>query len=172
MSMDKSEVKKLVSKALDPLSRGLAVGHWQIVCHLAHDKSNDDTGASIEMKPEYEHAEITVDFDNCETPQRVLRYLRHELIHVLLSEFDLFPEIVLCELTEEQRAKYQKLWSHVTEKAVVRVEKIFDHATDAEMHLLRKLEFPVRRKPSEKGTASKEQKDRALRKESNGKAAS
>src|SRR3954447_2607620 len=95
--MDRSEAKAIVEREIEALLRQLGLEHWKIA--VSYDPERTDSDGHVKHGEctrllDYESAHISLNPESFDDQDDVLRTLRHELFHVVLSPFDLFSSSV------------------------------------------------------------------------------
>lgn len=130
--MDRSEVIKIVDRSIDPLLRRFGIEHWKVeVCYdLRADNGIAHNSARCTRMADYNRAIIEFDPDQFDDEASVLRSLRHELFHVLLSPFDVYSNAAEAALHDSATtAILARVWSHSVEQAVINLERLYDGLT-------------------------------------------
>lgn len=87
--MDASRVQEIVERHLVPLRSQLALNTWRITFTYGPTDPAGNTGTCT-RKAEYLNAHIVIDPHEHETDEEVFDTLVHELLHIVLSPFDLY----------------------------------------------------------------------------------
>jgi hypothetical protein len=131
--MDRSAVKKVVDGAIEPLIEKLGVPHWRIEVHYSLRESTDafQVHAACTRDVNYNRAVIEFDPDQFDDEAHVLKALRHELFHVVLSPFDLFGQGVEQVVGEASPAGkvLARTWKYAVEQGVINLERMFNGLT-------------------------------------------
>lgn len=126
--MDRSEVKRIVDENITRMVDQLGIGYWrgEVVYGPCQ---NPDWKASCQRIVDYDQFIITIDHEKAETPEDVLRSLRHELLHVLISPFDLYRDVVtqMIAASDGDTCVAERVWTHAVEQVVLRLERMLDH---------------------------------------------
>jgi hypothetical protein len=127
--MDRSAVKAIVDREIEPLMARLGIPHWHVV--VSYDLRADDGICRVKGRcsraMDYNKARIEFDPDECDDEDDVLKTLRHELFHVIASPFDLYMQAA-DQLTEEgspEEAILRRVFDHAVEKAMINLERMF-----------------------------------------------
>jgi len=123
--MDKSDALNIAREALGPMLSALSLTHWTI--NLTADSEDDhETLASVSFNHLYASATINIDPNKLSNPTAILASLRHELIHLLLSPYDM-PETLLPECTEAPiTPTLLKSLEHANELSILNLETTLD----------------------------------------------
>lgn len=136
--MDRSAVKAIVNRDIQPLMRAFGIPHWNIIVEF-EPASPDETGWQLkgECFPsiDYEKARITLNPEAFENEDELLCTLRHELYHIVLSPFDLFMQSVDETLGDnhQARASLERVWTHAIEMAVINLGRMFVGLMEAKL---------------------------------------
>jgi hypothetical protein len=127
--MDRSAVKAIVDREIEPLMVRLGIPHWHVV--VSYDLRADDGICRVKGRcsraMDYNKARIEFDPDECDDEDDVLKTLRHELFHVVASPFDLYMQAA-DQLTKEgspEEAILRRVFDHAVEKAMINLERMF-----------------------------------------------
>ena len=128
--MDRSQVKEIVDREIEPLMKRLGIDHWKVM--VSYDPERIDGDGQIKHGEctrlvDYNSAHISLNPESFEDEQGVLKTLRHELFHVVLSPFDLYSSTVDRALDSpgSVREILDRVWTHSCEKAVINIERMF-----------------------------------------------
>ena len=123
--MDRSDVKRIAESALEPMATALHVREYHI--HLHFDALDEGTSARCEPNCAYLYAEITIDPAQQEDEAQVLNDLRHELLHLVGAEWDVYSNMVKAAageaLSEEVEGRAHTL---AAERQVAKLERMLD----------------------------------------------
>jgi hypothetical protein len=132
--MDRSAVKAIVDREIEPMMERLGVPHWQIV--VSYDLRDDNgicrTKGRCTRAIDYNKARIEFDPEECEDEADVLKTLRHELFHIVASPFDLYMQAA-DQCTKEdspEEAILDRVFDHAVEKVMINLERMFIGLTD------------------------------------------
>lgn len=132
--MDASAVKALVARELEPLAKKLGVGHWQITASTS-PKDSDGDGQILRGECnrliDYDNAHITLNPEAFDDEGDALKTIRHELLHVVVSPFDLVWDMAK-ELMGDDAKAFKALavaWTHATEKTIINLERMYQGLT-------------------------------------------
>lgn len=134
--MDASEVKAIVELVIEDLRDALTIPHWRISVDYGPCEDANH-GAECSRQPDYYQANITIDPQRMNSTKHVIETLRHELLHVVLADFDL-----MFDVSDMSNDATYRLWTHAVERTVATMEKLFHDLTERQLHLLQKLEYP------------------------------
>ncbi len=127
--MDRSAVTKWIDKNKDTIILEFGLSHWKIniECHALQP---DDNGAISAMKvktlPEYERAQILVNFDAIPNDAALDEHLRHELMHILHAPFDLLWQALKDIIPAEQHSLLGTLYTQAEERTVLNLERFYE----------------------------------------------
>lgn len=122
--MDASEVKRIVETHVDILKEALALFHWRIT--ISYDPERDGWKASCDRNGgDYLRAAINIDPAKHGDEDDVVESLKHELIHLLLTPFDVYRNVLTAGVDEDsvEGQRELALWAHVVEQATVNIER-------------------------------------------------
>ncbi len=126
--MDRSVAQRIIARETGPLMALLGIGHWRIVTTM--DLADDHTLGQCETLIDYNRATIAFNPALFSDEKSLLKTIRHELFHVVLSPFDLFMETInQIEALEPLRPALTRLWTHAQEMGVVNLERMFHGLT-------------------------------------------
>lgn len=133
--MDRSAVKAIVEKNLDPLCRSFGIAHWKIAVSYqpeAADENGITEAGNCSRLVDYNKAGITLNPEAFETEEEVLWTLRHELFHIVAAPFDIFLNAVkrATEDDEKSLAILKSVWTHAMEKCVINLERMYHGMTN------------------------------------------
>jgi hypothetical protein len=125
--MDRSAARAIVDREIEPLMRRLGIPHWHVsvVYDLRADNTSATTQALCHTLVDYNRARIEIDPDAIDDEADLLRVLRHELMHVLLSPFDLVANTLRDALDDRSRAVLQTIQAYAQEQAVINLERMY-----------------------------------------------
>jgi hypothetical protein len=127
--MDRSAVKSVVERELEPLMMRLGIPHWHVVVGYKPEADDGDfvVYGRCARRSEYNAASITLNPETLDGAEEVLDSLRHELLHVVLAPFDLYRKAVGPLLSgDEARAEvFEVLFRHCVEQAVVCLNRMY-----------------------------------------------
>lgn len=131
--MDRSAVKAIVGRELGPMCERLGLGHWAI--RVSYDLRLDVDSGRVpgQCHRLYDYEKVTIEFDpdGLDDEAEVLRVLRHELLHLVASPFDLYGDAVeKLTLDESTKDVLHRVWNHAQEMTVVNLERLVRNLTD------------------------------------------
>lgn len=133
--MKRKKLKKIVNKHIDFMLWDMQLNDWDIAVEYGNasvglrEREGGGYAACVSMQPEYEKALITLDPDYHHSEKDVLESLRHELIHLLHSDFALYRDTV-GEFIERDSAAWSACdlaYQTACEKTALRIERMLDH---------------------------------------------
>jgi hypothetical protein len=131
--MNRSEVKAIVERELEPLMRKLGIPHWKIrvVFDLRNGEDEFTTCGQCTRRVDYDQAFIEFDPDSLDDEQHVLKVLRHELFHVVLVPFDIVFNALRPVLDKDSTlaGAIDSIREHATEQAVINLERLWQGLT-------------------------------------------
>jgi hypothetical protein len=132
--MDRSEVKAVVDRELEPLVRRLGLTQWEIKLSCTCEPTDDDgfvKRGECTRLVDYQSAHINLNPEAFESADELLKTLRHELFHVVLAPFDLYTSLV--EAAVEGNTRFQEMLDrvkdHACELSVFNLERMFQSLT-------------------------------------------
>jgi hypothetical protein len=126
--MDRSAVKKVIEANIKDLLEKLGLPHWDIKIELGPIEGGA-TG-QCGRKIDYNQAYVELDPELLDDEEHVLKVLRHELFHVVLSPYDLYERAVAnAGLSDDMDRVLGRIWTHAMEKAVINLERLFSGLT-------------------------------------------
>lgn len=128
MPMDLSRVKALCDAAAPPMRAALWCADVRL--DLVYGPCSDpDWSAECERNAPYNRATITIDPARHEDEGEVLDSLRHEVLHLVLTEFDVYANIVQSNIDEGDgpaQAVEERAWTLACERTINRLENVLD----------------------------------------------
>jgi hypothetical protein len=128
--MDRSAVEATVAREIGPLCARLGIEGWKIA--VSYDPESVDGDGHLKHGEctrlvDYNSAHISLNPESFEDEDAVLRTLRHELFHVVLSPFDLYSSAVdrAIDTPASVREILDRVWNHACERAVINLERMF-----------------------------------------------
>jgi hypothetical protein len=129
--LDRSEVKRIVEANIELLMEMTGVSHWEISISYQPREVTDDgmmNAGDCNRAIDYNSAHITLNPEAFDVEDEVLKTLRHELFHVVLSPFDLYTTAVSTIVAGDAKSILQRVSDHATEKAVKNLERLWYNA--------------------------------------------
>lgn len=125
--MDKSEVRRIVEENLTWMRHALGVAHWKI--EVSYSALPSGTQGYVERNINYDKAWIELDPAQHSTEAQVLESLRHELLHLLVTPFDLYNRLANEAVSHDSHLQgvLEKGFDHAQERAVRALEVMLDH---------------------------------------------
>ena len=127
--MDRSAVKAVVERELEPLMMRLGIPHWNVLVVYKPEANDGDfeVRGRCDRRTEYNIASITLNPESLDGAEEVLATLRHELLHVVLAPFDLYREAVEPLLSGDtaKGEVFSVLFRHCVEQAVVNLNRMY-----------------------------------------------
>jgi hypothetical protein len=131
--MDRSEVKAIVEREAGPLMERLGIGHWRV--KVTYDPSGVDQDGHLQdgectRLVDYDSAHISLNPESFDDEEGVIRTLRHELFHIVLSPFDLYcGSVDKLDILGPTGVILDRVWNHACERAVINLERMFNGLT-------------------------------------------
>lgn len=128
--MDRSAVKAIVDREIEPLMRRLGIPHWKIRVTLdpREPRENGDTQRGIvEYRVDYNTAVINLNPDSFDDETEVIETLRHELQHIVASPYAIVYGMLRSLLDNEPKvwALIDSAWTHANEQTVINLERMY-----------------------------------------------
>lgn len=130
--MDKSQVESIVRRELAPLIDRMGLDRWEVgvTFNLRKEVGNRQVPGECHRLRDYEKVAIELDPDWFDDEAEVLKVLRHELLHLIASPFDLYAESVeRLEIDESTKEVLDRVWNHAQEMTVVNLERLWKTLT-------------------------------------------
>jgi hypothetical protein len=133
--MDRTAVEAIVGREIGGLMEKLGVGHWN--AEVSYGSIPGDAGGVVHGQCtrmyDYETATIELDPSSLRDEAHALKTLRHELFHLVLSSYDLYASGVdNLALPKAMHDVLDRMWRHSCERAVIRLEAMYQGLTKAE----------------------------------------
>lgn len=117
--MDASEVKRIVDERIEPMMRAVGIPHWRIT--VEYEPLDEGVAASCNLNDaDYWRALITIDPMKVDNEAELVRFLRHELLHVLAAPFQLYRQVAQGGLGGDGE---ERLFRHAMEQHVTWLER-------------------------------------------------
>lgn len=127
--MDKSKVREIVKSHAERLMEQLGLPHWSIDFYyeLRLSDATRTVKGQCTRTIDYNQAAIELDPDAFDDETDILKILRHELFHVVLSPFDLFHHAAeeLWKDDPVKKAVLDTVWTHAVEQAAINLERMY-----------------------------------------------
>lgn len=122
MNLTKREFERDARKLFETLRARFPLEDWnlRLKCETIE---GDDINGDVNMLPEYREAVIRVDPSKVTTVPRLRETLRHELLHVLTAEMELFWNLVKKDLPAGVQETHDRTFGAVWEMLVQRLER-------------------------------------------------
>jgi cobalamin biosynthesis protein CbiG len=130
--LDRSVVERIARRELEPLKEKLGIPHWDVMIVLEDIEDRPDTPrgqrdiAESIPHPPYNQARIGIDPDQIEDEEHLLKVIRHELFHILLSPYRVYRHVQSATIRAGSPADEQedRLWRYCDEQAVINLERM------------------------------------------------
>jgi len=121
--MDKSQAIRIVKRELPRYKKILNLPHWVFSFEYSWIGDSDDMiyGQCI-AEPDYNSALITINVQLIEDEESLCRTIRHEMLHVLHSAFEVYRKAVAKILTNSEFNALDVLWGSCAESTVKQLE--------------------------------------------------
>lgn len=124
--MEIALAKKTVMANVELYKRILGLGQWHL--DIYYRRLPEGQRGECHTQPDYMRAQISIDNDQIDDEEALLRLLRHELIHVFL-----WPATKLAsameDLTDDNKMAddlRHQLWTFIVERQVKEIEMLLD----------------------------------------------
>lgn len=129
--MDQSQARKIIHESLKPLRWIMGLQDWTIdieYCHIPSEGKALYTKADVLTVDSHKKAKIRIDPAQHDDPADLLRSFRHELIHMLHAEMQLFKRQAIELLGAEDKTDnaLEHAWVIGVEALVRKVEEMLD----------------------------------------------
>jgi hypothetical protein len=126
--MDRSAVRAIVERELEPLRERLGLGHWDL--DIEYGPIEGGQRGRCSRAADYDRATIELDPEQVEDEADALKVLRHELFHLVHSPFDLYSCAVdNAGLGKTMDDVLDRVWRHACEKTVINLERLYQGLT-------------------------------------------
>jgi len=123
-------IKAVTAKWVNHWKFLLGIDDWDVVFRYA--KLEDGTLGECGVEAVHKSAGITVDIEKHKNKQELLETIRHELIHIMHAEFELYRNATIKYLTPNMIDMADDIYSIGAEGLVLKVE-----------HMLNKLDIDI-----------------------------
>lgn len=122
--MTAGDVQAAVDAWLPRLKTALAIEDWAV--EAVYGPTGCESPAKCEFELDYLRATITLDPDGFARPGEVAKALRHELLHLVVSPYELLYELAAAYLPNgsAERRGLRRLNTHACERVVRHLEVI------------------------------------------------
>jgi hypothetical protein len=131
--MDRSEVIAIVERELEPLTHRFGLEHWEIKLSYSPEPIDSDgflKRGECTRLVDYDSAYISLNPEGLEDEESVLKTLRHELFHIILSPFDLYLAAVeRTDIVASSGEILHRVWDHASERSVINLERMWKGMT-------------------------------------------
>jgi len=123
--MELEVARKEVNRVIRHLRWAMQLQDWKI--DVEYRKLDDGVKGQVYSKPRYQTARICLDPVEAEDVDDLLITLRHEMLHILHSEFEVVRDAAhdLCQSNRE-KALLDGAWIESSERCVVMLERMID----------------------------------------------
>jgi hypothetical protein len=133
--LDQSAVERIARRELESLMEVLGIPHWRITVEYELPPDEGDgrhprgwqTTAECGLNTPYNQATIRIAPGRIDDRDHLIKVLRHELFHVLLSPYRLYRHVQAATIREGSPADEQedRLWDYCDEQAVINLERMY-----------------------------------------------
>ena len=128
--MTRHEIEVIVNQHLPPYMNRLGLGDWGCTVLLVDTEEAflSFAAADIHVEPQYKQSEMRFCVPKILHQTGLLRLLRHELLHIVLSDVNEYGGFMdlLCQNEREEKLA-DEIWHNSIEKAVWNIEWILDN---------------------------------------------
>lgn len=127
--MDKSKVVDCVEANLEELKKLFGLERWRISIYYEPLRPHADgfrPTMQVDDRVEYEMAAITIDCASLDDEEEVIRFLKHELMHLLHAPFGLFWNAFGSDSNHPSRQSMEAVWKHAQELTVLNIERFHE----------------------------------------------
>jgi hypothetical protein len=133
--VDRSVVERVVVENLPYLSAALGLQCWDIGISYAPEVVGDDGSlkrGECTRLVDYQSAHISLNPEAFDDEDGVLRTLRHELFHVVLSPWDLYSSAIeRLDLGDDVAGLLDRVREHALERTVAGLERMWEGLKNA-----------------------------------------
>lgn len=122
--MDKSEVERIARRELPRLAEMLHVAHWTIDLSLDASRLHPSNMAECERHILYNRATIILHPEKHLDEADVIDSIEHELLHIVLSPFDLSWNVFSESFTGIPLEHVKTVWQYSIEQTIVTLQRI------------------------------------------------
>lgn len=119
--MERHQVKRIAQEAWDRWLEELPLDGFTLELRV-ESTDNDNRGTCV-MTAENRDAVIRINPDACLTARQVQDTVKHELLHVLTCEYQLFWELIKPDLPTEIHDLTERMWHAHWEQMLRRLER-------------------------------------------------
>lgn len=123
--MDRSAVKAIVEAHLPGLQKRFGLERFEIEVDYG-PRENPNHEADCGRNVHYDKAYIGFDPEKYDDEAKVIRHLRHELFHVVLTPFDLFYQHTTIGLAGDDEKRADAIWTFSIEQCIKAMERLYD----------------------------------------------
>lgn len=124
MPMDRSKLRAFVNKHIKWVRWALQLQEWQV--DISIEVSEKDCAAACDTKSMYRKVDLTFDPEKTHSQEQAFSNLRHEMLHVLLAEFDLLFEAIKRVAPASELEILDVLYHNAHERAIGNIERMLD----------------------------------------------
>lgn len=121
--MERHQVERLARQAWDHWVEELPLESFTM--ELRVESGDDDLRGSCSMTAENRDVLIRINPDNCLTAKHVQETVKHELLHALTCEYQLFWELVKPDMPDDKQEAAERLWRAMWEQMLRRLERVW-----------------------------------------------
>jgi hypothetical protein len=126
--MTTEETRHIVETVIEQMRKDLRVDRWFIT--VEYCRIDGENAATCTASPDYGRAVIEIDPEKHDEAFWLLFNLRHELIHVMLSDMNLYQEAVHDHVGEIEADVIDRIHTFACERNVAMVEQVLDRGYD------------------------------------------
>ena len=115
----------LVLDYVESFRKIMGFGEWTI--DVQFERLQGNIFAETAIASEYRRATMTFDLATHTEGDAVLKSVRHEFLHLLHCQLELYRQSISGVVTESQWCILEKVWGNACEDTVARIETMLDN---------------------------------------------
>lgn len=128
--MDRSKAKEVVEANLGSLKEQLGITHWAIDIDLDL-RSNGTYSGECQWLVNYDKAKIGIDVSLVDDGESLVKVLRHELFHIVLSPYTIFHDLIRDLMVDGKTwDAANSVRDHAVERAAINLERMYQCLTN------------------------------------------
>jgi len=125
--MDKTIAEAIIKQEFPRYQKLFHLQDWTITFKYRWIDDEDDlTFGNCVAEPGYKTATIAINHDLLDNKEELLKVMRHEMIHILHSSFDIYRDAIEKLLGKSEFEALDTVYSYCSEEAVMFIENILD----------------------------------------------
>src|SRR5690625_2021060 len=126
--MEAMDVRAIVDQHAPRLKKASGIERWDV--RITVERCPEQVKGQCEADPRYMIAEIQIDPEHAEDEDDVVKTLRHEMLHVLVSQFEVYRAAVHHLVDSEDALNaIDEVWTFATENVVHNIETALDQSS-------------------------------------------